>query len=336
MATEQTIPLRIGIIGIGGMGGAHLRAARTSDKVHLVVACDSDQYMLDHQHVIDPSLVLTLDWRQVRDRDDLDAVIVSLPHDLYAEVVPSLLEAGHHVLMEKPFGRTAAEAQKMADAAKKSGKVLMIGGQNKFTSGFQRVKRLLADGLLGEVFLIRGVTVYRWGHEQDWRWRASRSRSGGVAVLDAGWHILEQMIAFHGVPERVYAASGAKKGVPHKEYDVEDKAALIFHYPDGSLGQMLSCFVSTPYEWRIVLHGTLGSLELEKMHMRLDFGSGSPAIERFSETDTILAQLEHFAGVVERGIPCIGGPENGLKVMRVIDAAYRSMESGQPEPIKGS
>lgn len=333
MASRKTALLRIAIIGIGDMGAAHLRAARSSDRVKTIIACDGDQHVIDHQHIVDPSLPLTLHWEHVRDRDDVDAVIVSLPHDLYVEIVPALLAAGHHVLMEKPFGRTSAEAQTMADAAKKAGKVLMIGGQGKFTPGFQRAKRVLSDGLLGDIFLVRGVTVYRWGHEQDWRWRAERARSGGVAVLDAGWHVLEQVVALHGVPEKVYAASGTKKGVPGKQYDVDDDAALVLHYADGSLGQVLSCFVTSPYEWRILLHGTKGSLELEKGHMRLEFGEGSPSIERFADADLVVAQLDHFVNVVQRGVRSIAGPENALKVMRLIDAAYRSIESGKAEAV---
>jgi len=331
MATTAVPALRVGVIGIGGFGGAHLRAARESDRIELVTACDSDQYVLDHHHVADPRLDLTPDWRRVCGRADLDAVVVALPHDLYAEVVPALLEARRHVLMEKPLGRTLAEAQRIVDAAARTGRTLMVGGQNKHTPVFGRARRILADGVLGDVFLIRGTTVYRWGHEQEWGWRGDRARSGGVAVLDAGWHMIEQMVAFHGVPERVYAACGTKKGVPGRAYDVDDRVALTFHYADGSIGQMLSCCVTTPGEWRVVVHGSDGSLQVDRREVRLELGGEAPTVEQFDEVDAVRVQLEHFADVVQRGVPSIGGPDAGLKVMRVVDAAYRSMASGEAE-----
>jgi predicted dehydrogenase len=333
MTGNATEPLRVAVIGIGGIGAAHLRCARTTDATNLVCACDLDQHHLDHLHVADPALSLTTDWRIVRDRDDLDAVIVALPHHLYVDAVPSLLEAGHNVLMEKPFGRNLDEAHTMVDAAKKAGRVLMVCGQNKFSPAFARSRRIISDGVIGDVSLIRGTSVYRWGNSRDWGWRGNRAQSGGAALLDAGWHILEQITELHGVPEAVFAASGTKKAAPSVDYDVEDNALLVLLYPDGSVGQVLSTFVTTPFEWRILAHGAAGSVELTRQ-VRLELGEGPPTVEQFDETDIMQAQLEHFVGAVERGDRYRGTPEDGLSLMRVIDAAYRSMESRRAEAVE--
>ena len=151
-----------------------------------------------------------------------------------------------------------------------------------------------------------------------------------MALLDAGWHILEHVVAFHGVPETVFAATGSKKAVPSVEYDVDDSALLILRFADGSVGQVLSSFVTTPFEWRIVVHGTVGSLELTRQ-VRLEIGEGPPTVEQFDEVDLMQAQLEHMVKAVQRGSPGLGSPADGVRVMRLADAAYRSMRSGQAE-----
>ena len=334
-SARSTPPLRAAVIGIGGIGSTHLRVLDDSDRFDLQIACDSDQFALDYIHVDDPKLGLATDWRKIVDRaGDLDVVFAAVPHDLYAEIVPELLNAGLHVFMEKPFGRNTVEAMVMAEAAELNERALMVGGQFKFGNGFRRARRVVSDRLLGDVFLVRGTSIQQWGQRGEWGWRADAARSGGAAVIDSGWHVIEQIVALTSVPVAVYAAGGSMRGFPDAPYDVDDKAAITLQFEDGSIGHVLTCCVTTPHEWRIGMHGTDGTMELQQRSIRLEFGKHPPGTEKVEESDTMLAQAEHFANVIQRNVPSMAGPEHGLQVMRVVEAAYRSMDSGKAEQVQ--
>jgi predicted dehydrogenase len=324
--------IRVAAIGVGGIGGGHLRiiANNCADVMEPVAVCDVNAEIAN-QVANEYNVDSHTNYQELCQRGDLDAVIVALPHYLYGEVVSCALDSGLHVLKEKPFAKTLSDAKRMLDAAAKSGKQLMVAGQNKFASAFIKGKEIVASGVLGDIFLTRGAIIYRWGGAiaNNWSWRGKEELSGGVAIIDAGWHILDLIHWYRGMPSSVYASLGTMKGAPNSDYDVDDKAVLTLEYPDGGIGSIVSCYITLPRETRATLHGVNGSLDVSGGNLTFILNGETEDVslpeQRF---DPMTAQMRHFADMIasDTASPVAGG-KRAYKVMQIVDAAYRSAQN---------
>ncbi|HGE71111.1 TPA: Gfo/Idh/MocA family oxidoreductase [Candidatus Poribacteria bacterium] len=320
--------IKIGAIGVGGIGGHQLRVASNNpDLFEIVAVCDNnvdiakrvaDEYKVDWH----------TDYKELCKRGDIDAVIVALPHYLYGEVVCYALECGLHVFKEKPFAKTLSDAKMMIDSAKKSGKQIFLAGQNKFSSAFIKAKEIADSGQIGDVFLTRGAIIYRWGGAIDgvWSWRGKEELSGGVAIIDAGWHILDMVHWLRGMPCAVYATTGTMKGAPKADYDVDDKAVLILEYPDGGIASIVSCFITLPGEMRVTLHGVNGCLDVNGGNLTFMIADKVQDVNiPKQEIDPITLQMRHFAESIQSGTESpVANTKRAYEVMQIVDAGYRS------------
>jgi predicted dehydrogenase len=321
--------IRIGAIGVGGIGGHQFSVAvnNCSDLMQPVAVCDNNSEIA--KRVADGLKIdAHTDYKEFCKRGDMDAVIMALPHYLYGEVVTYALECGLHVFKEKPFAKTLSDAKMMVDMAKKSGKQLFLAGQNKYSSTFIKGKEIVDSGALGDIFLARGAIIYRWGGaiEGNWSWRGKEELSGGVAIIDAGWHILDMVHWYRGKPSAVFASTGTMKGAPRAEYDVDDKAVLILEYPDGGIASIVSCYITLPGEMRVTLHGVEGNLDVNGGNLTYIIGDKTQEVSLPpQELDPITMQMRHFAEVVTSGKESeITGTKRAYEVMQIVDAAYRS------------
>ena len=323
----MTDKLRTALVGVGGRGRSLVNALAAHPEVEIVAVCDVDA--ATRQAVATQLNAASYDdFARMFHKEQCDAAMVSLPHYLYPDAVCGALESGAHVLKEKPLARDLQDAVAMCEVAKEAGKILMVGGQSKFSAAFQKAKAIVDSGALGEIFLITGRITYRWTKALDnqWSWRGDKALSGGVAIIDSGWHPLDLMHWYKGVPERVHAATGRMKAAPGTEYDVDDKAVINLEYPDGSIGSLVACFVTLPGETRITLHGTKGSIDAQRgkvLHYE-----GAEVKEEFQApaADPTVAMVAHFVDCIKTGREPTSCAQESLGVQRIIDAAYRSAE----------
>ncbi len=324
-------PLRFGVIGAGGIGGSHLDVIEQRSDAEVVVACDVSEGV--RRSLGEKGYAVTEKWEDVVANADIDAVVVALPHHLYPLVVSEALRAGKHVLQEKPLAHNLQGARTTLEAARDSGSsILMVCGQSKYQAGFQRARETVESGVLGTLFMIRGAITYRWeaAFDDDWSWRGTKALSGGTAIIDSGWHILDLMNWFAGPPETVYATTGQGNALPG-HYDVDDRAIVTMEYAGGAVGVAAISFICLPAERKIVLHGTEGSLEVTDTELRLHLGAQQDSeITTFPAVDNSLSpQMERFIELIRCDADPLVGATAAVDVQRVIDAAYRSAESGQ-------
>lgn len=324
--------IRLGVIGVGGMGGEHLRAAASLPEDFAIVAvCDVN---VDAVRRASETFHATpySDFRECLAREALDAVLLTLPHRLYGEVTLAALEGGLHVFKEKPVARTLEEAHAIRQAARKVGTCVMIAGQSKYLPAFSKAKEMLYEGAVGDVFLTTGLITYRWGGAvtNQWGWRGIRAESGGVAIIDAGWHLLDLMHWYRGMPTQVYAVTGKMKAVPQSDYDVDDKALVTLEYPDGGIGSMAVTFVAQPSEKRIVLYGTEGTLDIRDNLLRHWRGDECREIPLGEPVDALVEQMRHFAQWIRRQVSPVSDLERGYAIQRIVHAAYQSVSCGGP------
>ena len=317
------------LAGPGGMGAGHVAALQTMPDATLVGVCDVNPEV--RKTFKDQGLPAFEKWDDLYASVEADCALINLPHYLYPEAVIGALERGLHVLKEKPFARNLADAERMATAAQASGRILMIAGQTKFLPAFQKAHELIQTGALGDIFLARYSIIYYWSaaRENHWSWRGKQALSGGVAIIDSGYHPLDQMQWFRGLPEAVYAVTGKMKAAPGTDYDVDDKAVVTLEYPDGGLGVVTICFVTLPGENHLLLHGTKASLDVEGACATLLPREGAPEQFSFAETDALAAEQREFMAAIRENRAPLGTPEHALQVQRVIEAAYQSAATGQ-------
>lgn len=323
--------LRIGQIGLGGMGQEHLETILQCKSVELVAICDINKELLERVAKRTGALGFT-DYREMLERASLDAVIIALPHWLHKEAVEDAARKGINILKEKPLARNLEEAQEIARIVKETGVLLMIATQRRFARTFSRAKKLLDGGFIGDIFLLRGHFIFNWPRE-SFSWRGSLEKAGGGVVLDAGYHTIDLLYWYKGMPQKVYCACSAKRGRPEWSYETEDTAVICLKYGDGSIAYAALSWVTGPSEERIIAHGTEGTLMVDWNEILVFEKSGSVL---FRETrisrirrETLLNQLEHFVECVKRGRKPLSNVEENLNVMRIIEGAYKSFREGK-------
>ncbi len=327
--------LRFALVGAGGFGAGHLAVLSSHPRVSLQVVCDASPEVT--KPLAGRGIETTDDFHVALSRDDLDAAVIALPHYLYPEAVCMALENGLHVLKEKPFARDLDDARAMLACARRAERVLMVAGQGKYSPGFQHAKPIVDSGALGSIFLTRGIITYHWGgaFANDWRWRGEKAKSGGVAVIDSGWHILDLVHWFRGLPERVYCSLGSRNALPG-DYDVDDRACLVLDYPDGGVGNIICCFICQPSNRQVLLHGTEGTLDITNRKVVLHEGvaENSQVTTFAAEGSALEPQFEHFLGLIDSGAAPEVGALEAYDIQRTVDAAYRSAETGEPVTLR--
>ena len=323
--------LRVGAIGVGGMGRGHLLAAQAHKAVKVVAVCDVNADALDL--VTEPGVRKYSDWQELLAKEELDLLVTCLPHHLYRPVVTAALKRGCHVYKDKPFAKDLADAKKMVAAAKRYQRRIFVGAQRKFSPSFIQAKKIVDQGELGRVHFVRGAIHYYWTpvFTDSMRWRGRQEESGGIAIIDSGYHILDAVLAYHGKPSSVFAATGSLRAAEKGNYDIDDKAALILSYRDGSLGAITISFATVPGEFRVVLHGQKGTLDVTASQMNLY--RGDKLIKQIAEDDakvnTLEAQFAHCIRALAKGEPSLCDMGPALDVQKVIEAAYQSDQTGQ-------
>ncbi len=326
------LPLGVLQIGAGGAGTGHLRAVAANPRCRLVAVADVAAEAREAASR-DYGVPAYEDYHEMlrRHASEASLAIIVLPHHLYPEAVEAAAEAGLHILKEKPFARNLADARRMAAALHSRERVYMTAAQNAFSPAQQQARELIRSGAIGEIYLAVGTILYSWNPDgQNWRWRGRRALSGGTAILDAGWHILESVSAVMGRPQRVYATIGSMRACPGGDYDTDDKGVLGLEYAGGAIASVVTCHVALPRRFELLLHGTQGNLEVQPERLvRYDRRAVVRAYDLPAATDLRAVQLNHFLDCVLHGSQPHCGLERSLELQLIVEAAYRSAAEGR-------
>ena len=272
-------------------------------------------------------------------REHPDAVGIFTPNNLHCEFTVKALNAGAHVLVEKPMAPTAAEARKMVDAAAKSSRVLMVAMQRRFGGVERAIKDALTSGAIGKPNFIRARLSH--GGPQLWapgqKWFTTASEAGGGAMLDLGVHVADLAIWFMG---EVDSVSG-QVGTLAKQIEVDDTGAMILHFKSGAIGVVEASWSSMPSLSAIEIFGSEGRVMAgyPRNDISILKADGSPApgfsredvMSRFDPRDLLApsrALAENFIGAIQgRAKPSPDGID-GLRAVEAIEACYRSSRTG--------
>lgn len=284
--------LRIGVIGVCGRGGM-ADNWRDSDRASVVAGADVRQEALaDFRKRMGDDAFLTLDYRELLDRQDVDAVAVMSPDFVHEEHAVAALDSGKHVFLEKPMAITIEGCDRIIAAQKRSGKKLMIGFNMRCMNIFRTMKEIVDSGTIGEIKAVWvrhfvGFGSYFYYHD----WHATRKNTTSL-LLQKGSHDIDmihwitgqytaRVAAFGGLdmfggdkPNDLHCPDCEENGACHEAYlegltqcafrrevDVEDNNVMIMQLANGIKASYLQCHFTPDYHRNYVFIGTEGRME---------------------------------------------------------------------------
>jgi UDP-N-acetyl-2-amino-2-deoxyglucuronate dehydrogenase len=348
---NQPQKLRFALVGAGVIGRTHARAlAELPDVAELVSVVDADpataQELADRYGV-----EATTDLDAVLRRDDIDAVTVCTPSGVHAEGAVAALDAGKHVVVEKPIDITLAAADRIIDAEKRSGKTVAVISQHRFDHSTEKVQRAVRDGHLGTI--TSAIASHAWWRGQSYYdsgdWRGTWALDGGGAVMNQTVHTINLMITTLGTPVEVFAYTGC---LAHERIEVEDTAVAVVKFASGALGVIHGTTAAYPgLDASLRVFGSKGSAvitddELVFFHANPgdapEIGMQAATAENQVTADDTLGpddrglglghrrQLADFIDAVTTGRAPRVGTTEARTALSVILAIYESAASGRP------
>lgn len=334
-------PLKVALVGYGFVGKtfhAPLIAATPGLELHTVVSSDANKVRADFPDVP----VVAADLIRALADPAVDLVVIATPDALHAPQAHAALDAGKHVVIDKPFAVTLDEARAIAAHAEKAGRLLSIFQNRRWDSDFLTLQALIDRGHLGEIVQyeshfdrFRPLVRDRW-----------REKPGAGVLLDLGPHLIDQALVLFGMPQAIYADIAVQKdGGAAGDY-----FHLLLRYPRLRVLLHASQMIQAS-NLRMAVHGTGGSfiksgLDAQEDHLKAGLKPGAPGYGD-DPRPGVLIQLEdgepvstavqplpadyraYYAGIrdaITAGAPNPVPPEAALQVMEIIDAAQRSAE----------
>lgn len=341
--------VRIGLIGAGFIGNIHSMSLNHHVHGGELVAVASKTPGKAAAFAAERGIPDAYDdYRRILERDDIDAVIVGLPNYLHEEVVVNAAAAGKHILCEKPFARTVEEAERMLAAVASAGVKMVYGEMLCFAPKYVRAKRLVNEGALGQVFLVKQSEQHDGPH-MPWFWDVNLS--GGGVLLDMGCHSIEFARWILGKP-KVKSVLATMGTFVHKDKTQgEDHSVCIIHFENGAMSISENSWAKTGgIDDRCEIYGSTGNTKADLIqgnalitHSKTGYGY---AVEKADTTQGwtftgfdeewnygFPQEMQHFVNVVQGLEEPIETGEDGLEVLKIIYAAYQSAGEGREIPF---
>jgi predicted dehydrogenase len=323
--------MRLGIVGCGLIGQKRAAAARGHE---VVLVADLDRARA--QALADKTgAQVAQDW-QALVAADLDAVIIATTHGSLAAVAKAALEAGKHVLVEKPAGMSVEEVAGVAQAAAKAGKICKVGFNHRFHPAIWKAKEIVESGAVGPMMFVRG----RYGHGgrlgMEKEWRAQPELSGGGELIDQGSHLIDLSRWFLGELELAFAAT------PTLFWDmkVDDNCFLALKNGAGNIAWLHASWSEWKNMFSLEIYGRDGKLMIDGLggsygpekltffKMLPQMGPPETTVWDFPGPDMSWeAEFADFVQAIQTGGRATGDIEDALAMHGIIAAAYRESAS---------
>ena len=341
--------IRVGVVGVG-IGRTHLNGYAKLGNVQIAAICDLNEERAKQTASDFKADAVFTDYKTMLAEGEINAVSVCTPNALHAEVALASLEAGKHVLCEKPMADTLDNAQRIVEAAdrgKAKGQIFMMGMNNRFRGDTQLLKAMVSGGDLGDIYFAKCGWIRRNGIPGLGGWFTTKKMSGGGPLIDIGVHVLDLTMYLMGNPVPVSASGStyAKFGprgrgsgtwgfadVKAVTYDVEDLAAGIVKFSNGAtlmLEASWASYIKHDLFYSSIL-GTEGGADLDPLMVYKDM-AGAP-VNIHPQAPNINgheAEIKHFVECIAEGKEPIPTAEQGLHILQILDAIYRSADSGR-------
>ena len=333
--------MKFGLIGYGAWGSYHGEAIAVGEGTELAaIACKSEK---TYQKAASdyPDAAVYRDYGELLKRDDIEAVDIVLPTFLHARVGVEALNAGKHVLLEKPMAATAEECDSLLEAAKRNGKVLSVGHEFRLSTQWGKVKELVDQGKIGRPLYIL-VSLFRFPYRkgsEDWRYDRKRV---GSWILEEPIHFFDFILWIFeslGTPQSIKAYGNSKKNIE----GMYENFSSVLSYRNGAYAVVTQTLSGFEHHQVVEIIGSEGSirtlwsgamdrtLEPEYSLKLQERGSDrcvDVPIELSGEVFELREEIRQTARLFEQGRP-LYPPESGRRVVIVCNEAERSLREGR-------
>lgn len=342
--------VRVGVIGTG-MGRLHMQAYSEVPGVRLAAICDLNEPEARSFAEKYGAGSVFVDYLQMCSSNGLDAISIAAPNYLHAPMTIAALEAGLHVLCEKPMATTLEDARAMVAKAEETGKRLMVHMNMRFRDANLGLGRLSRQGDLGQVYYGRASMLRRHavptihfpptGIMGRGPWFLDREKAGGGALMDIGVHTYDLMWWMMGSPRPVsvsastyrmlYEDEATRKGV---KFDVDELASAYVRYDNGATAFFdVSWAANQGPEWNVRVFGTKAGISVNPPTLFRDRGILESATVELPDLDRFSPQAHFVDCIRDPEKELISSGEEALMVVQVLDAIRRSAASGREVAI---
>lgn len=350
--------IKVGIIGTGGISHSHISSYLNNPSVELYALCDIDEKKLKwvgEKYGIER---LYTNADEMLALPELDAVSVTTWNSEHAPCTIKALNAGKHVLCEKPMATTVEDALAMKEAADRNGKLLMIGFVRRFGEDMKMIKDFAAADYFGDIYYTKATYLRRNGNPMGWF--GDKKRSGGGPLIDLGVHVIDFVRYAIGNPKpiSVYGATFKKLGARQniktpKAYvstsatendicDVEDLATAMIRFDNGAVLQIEASFSLNieKDEGVIQLYGSKSGVTVgDTLKFATEVNDYLADVEIKADSSMKFGKIfqdevNHFVDCIINGTECRNPAEDGIELMKILTAVYESAETGHEVIIK--
>lgn len=325
--------LNIGVIGCGYWGPNLIRNFNIANRSRVTVCSDLDPARLTHMRELYPHLSTTQDYREILADDAIGAVAIATPVSTHYKLAMDALRARKHVFVEKPLAQSSEQAIEMSAAASERGRVLMVGHTFVYTAAVNKIRELIRDGHLGDILYINSTRVNLGVFQPDIN-----------VIWDLAPHDISIMnYILDARPERISA-----HGQSYIRPGIEDVAFLDLEYPKRVIANIHVSWLDPCKIRRTTVVGTKKMLvyddvsSLEKIRVydkgvdmpphydsfgefKLSYRFGDILTPRLDEAEPLKVECRHFVECIESNAKPRSNGDDGLGVVRVLEAASESM-----------
>ncbi|MBE7047421.1 MAG: Gfo/Idh/MocA family oxidoreductase [Ruminococcaceae bacterium] len=343
--------VKVGIIGIGNMGSAHLKNIKTGEvpNMECVAVCDTSEKRREDLKKQYPDIKVFDNATDLYKSGLVDAVVIAVPHYDHCPLAIEAFGYGLHVLVEKPAGVYTKAVEEMNDVAKKSGKVFGIMYNQRTNPCYQKIKDLVQSGELGAIKRISWI-ITDWYRPQAYHesstWRSTWATEGGGALINQNPHQLDLWQWMFGMPDQIDAFVGFGK---YHDIEVDDDVTAVFRYKNGLTGTYITSTGEYPGTNRLEIACDMGRIVVEKN--KIEFKRNRISEREFEKINTIpfgkpecwdceipnnqgageqhKGILKNFADAVLKGSDLLAPGYEGINGLTISNAIHYSAWTGE-------
>lgn len=331
-----TSPVRIGLIGAGGIANAHLAGyAAIPDRARVTAIADAVPETLARR-AEETGARAYADFTELVHDPEVDAVDICLPHHLHKAAIVAAAKAGKHILCEKPLCLTADEAAEVRAAVEAAGVTLMCAHNQLFMPAVAKAKEVIDSGVLGDVYEVRTTDSFHNDFDpESMGWRAHAATSGGGELIDTGYH--PTYLLMHLAGGRPVSAFAMMSTHRLTFMEGEDSAQVLVRFDNGSVGQLVTSWAydAAPGTDRFSVVGEKGALSSDGTTLRVQVRGEEEQVVEHESVNTFAAEIADFVDCLATGRRPLNTEVEGIAVLGIILAAYESARTGAAADVIG-
>lgn len=341
--------LGFGVISASGMAKAHMNGIKMNNRAELIAISDIDEERLSSAAGEFKVEHAYKDYRDMLKREDIDVVVVSTHDQVHAEQTIAALEAGKHVMCEKPMALTMEECKDMIKASERTGKKLMIGQICRYAPGFRQAKKFIEEGQIGELFFVESEYAHDYTNNPGaggWRKDPVKLRH---PIIGGGCHAVDLLRWIAGDPYEVTAYSNRKV---LKDWPVDDCTVALLRFPNEVIGKVFTSIgCKRKYTMRSVFYGDKGTIVADNSSpfitlYKQNIAKEGKVFENMSEqtiglqypvsinNHNTVAEIEEFVDAIVKDRPVLTDGRQGASTVAVCLAVVESAAKGEKVDIK--